>query len=70
MVAITPNRPHRLNAFTHVMRGELIEALGRSDAAEGGTAFLEKHPEKFPMRVSEDLPDVIPSWLADPYELP
>lgn len=32
VATITLNRPHRLNAFTSVMRGELIEAFDRADA--------------------------------------
>jgi enoyl-CoA hydratase/carnithine racemase len=38
---------------------------GRSaDAAEGITSFLEKRPARFPDRVSDGLPDVMPGWTA------
>jgi enoyl-CoA hydratase/carnithine racemase len=38
---------------------------GRSaDAAEGITSFLEKRPARFPDRVSDGLPEVMPGWTA------
>lgn len=41
----------------HKIESRLIMERGRSaDAAEGISAFLEKRPAKFPMRVSKDLP--------------
>ena len=47
----------------HTADSRLMRALGGApDAAEGVTAFLEKRPADFPMRVSADLPDVTPDW--------
>jgi enoyl-CoA hydratase/carnithine racemase len=47
----------------HRADSALMQALGAApDAAEGVTAFLEKRPADFPMRVSEDLPDEVPVW--------
>jgi enoyl-CoA hydratase/carnithine racemase len=47
----------------HVAESQLMHALGGApDVAEGVTAFLEKRPAKFPMRVSADLPEVTPDW--------
>jgi enoyl-CoA hydratase/carnithine racemase len=38
---------------------------GRSaDAAEGITSFLEKRPARFPDRVSDGLPDIMPRWTS------
>jgi hypothetical protein len=40
-----------------------MHALGAApDVVEGVTAFLEKRPAKFPMRVSADLPAAVPDW--------
>lgn len=52
---------HPMEAHKVDTRG--IEALGKMpDAAEGVTSFLEKRPPKFPMKVSQDLPDFFPWW--------
>ncbi|GAA2910613.1 crotonase/enoyl-CoA hydratase family protein [Streptosporangium fragile] len=62
--AASPWEAHRADSI-------LMHALGAApDAAEGVTAFLEKRPAKFPMKVSRDLPAAIPSWPDNPYELP
>jgi len=51
-----PMEAHKLDS-----RG--IYERGRSaDAVEGVTAFLEKRPAVFPMRVSADMPDFFPWW--------
>jgi enoyl-CoA hydratase/carnithine racemase len=42
---------------------------GRSaDAAEGIASFLEKRPAQFPDRVSEGLPDIMPTWSAPEFQ--
>jgi enoyl-CoA hydratase/carnithine racemase len=47
----------------HVADSRLMHALGAApDVVEGVTAFLEKRPAKFPMRVSADLPAAVPDW--------
>jgi enoyl-CoA hydratase/carnithine racemase len=47
----------------HVADSHLMYDLGAApDAAEGVTAFLEKRPATFPMRVSADLPGSLPDW--------
>lgn len=51
----------------HAADSRLMASLGAApDAAEGITSFLEKRPAEFPMAVSKDLPDVVPSWPDRP----
>jgi len=53
-----PMAAHRVDS-----RGVLER--GRSDdAREGVTSFLEKRPARFPMKVSDGLPDIFPGWEA------
>jgi enoyl-CoA hydratase/carnithine racemase len=55
-----PMEAHRLDS-------RLIAARGASaDAREGVTAFLEKRPARFPLRVSEHLPEGFPWWEDGP----
>jgi enoyl-CoA hydratase/carnithine racemase len=50
----------------HRADSALMQALGAApDAAEGVTAFLEKRPADFPMKVSQDLPAEVPIWPED-----
>ncbi|WP_328816646.1 Clp protease/crotonase-like domain-containing protein [Nonomuraea cypriaca] len=52
----------------HAADSRLMSELGGApDAVEGVTAFLEKRPAEFPMKVSADLPSGMPSWPEDPY---
>jgi enoyl-CoA hydratase/carnithine racemase len=47
----------------HRTDSSLMRTLGAApDAAEGVTAFLEKRPAEFPMKVSQDLPPEVPAW--------
>ena len=58
--ADSPWEAHRLDS-----RG--IYVLGKApDVAEGVSAFLEKRPPRFPMRISTDLPDLGPQWPEPP----
>ncbi|GIH92649.1 enoyl-CoA hydratase-related protein [Planobispora siamensis] len=60
--AASPWEAHRADS-------KLMNALGSApDAAEGVTAFLEKRQANFPMKVSQDLPEALPSWPDNPYE--
>ncbi len=46
-----------------------MKARGQSaDAVEGVTSFLEKRPAHFTDRVSEGLPDVMPTWQEPAFE--
>ncbi|WP_449064834.1 enoyl-CoA hydratase-related protein [Planomonospora algeriensis] len=61
--AASPWEAHRADSI-------LMNVLGAApDAAEGVTSFLEKRPAEFPMKVSRDLPDAVPAWPANPYEI-
>jgi enoyl-CoA hydratase/carnithine racemase len=52
---------HPMEAHKVDSRG--VRVRGRSaDAEEGVTAFLEKRPAVFPVKVSEGLPDIFPGW--------
>ena len=54
----------------HRLDSRAIHLLGQGpDVAEGVTAFLEKRPPQFPMRVSAGLPDLGPRWPEPPDHL-
>jgi enoyl-CoA hydratase/carnithine racemase len=40
VATVTLNRPEKMNAFTHVMRDELIDAFGRADADDAVRAVI------------------------------
>jgi len=51
-----PMEAHRVDSRGILVRGS------SDDAREGVTAFLEKRPARFPMAVSDGLPDIFPDW--------
>jgi enoyl-CoA hydratase/carnithine racemase len=57
-----PMMAHRADSRGMFYRGQ------SADAAEGITSFLEKRPARFPDRVSEGLPDIMPTWSAPEFE--
>jgi len=54
--AAHPMEAHRVDSRGILVRGS------SDDAREGVTAFLEKRPARFPMSVSDGLPDIFPEW--------
>lgn len=43
----------------HRLESRMLQVMGASaDAREGVTSFMEKRPARFPMKVSQDLPEV------------
>ena len=56
MGASHPMEAHRVDSRAIAVRG------ASADAVEGVESFLEKRPARFPMRVSDGLPEVFPDW--------
>jgi enoyl-CoA hydratase/carnithine racemase len=60
--------------FDHPMEAHQVDSKaiferGRSaDAIEGVTAFLQKRPASFPMKVSSDMPAFYPWWPPRPFK--
>jgi enoyl-CoA hydratase/carnithine racemase len=57
-----PMLAHRADSRGMFYRGQ------SDDAAEGITSFLEKRPAQFPDRVSDGLPDIMPTWSAPEFQ--
>ncbi len=57
-----PMIAHRADSRAMFHRGQ------SPDAAEGVTSFLEKRPARFPGRVSEGLPDIMPGYKAPEFQ--
>ena len=57
-----PMLAHRADSRGMFYRGQ------SADAAEGVTSFLEKRPARFPDRVSDGLPDIMPAWAAPEFQ--
>ena len=73
-VALARQMMWRMLGAAHPMEAHRVDSqamayMGRSaDAAEGVTAFLEKRPARFAMRVSADMPPFYPWWSEPPFE--
>jgi enoyl-CoA hydratase/carnithine racemase len=57
-----PMLAHRADSRGMYVRGQ------SADAVEGITAFLEKRSARFPDRVSDGLPDIMPGWSAPAFD--
>jgi enoyl-CoA hydratase/carnithine racemase len=57
-----PMMAHRADSRGMFSRGQ------SGDAAEGITSFLEKRPARYPDRVSDGLPDIMPWWTEPAFE--
>jgi enoyl-CoA hydratase/carnithine racemase len=57
-----PMVAHRADSRGMLARGQ------SADAAEGITSFLEKRPARYPDRVSDGLPDIMPWWTEPSFE--
>src|SRR6185437_2541548 len=57
-----PMLAHRADSRGMFYRGQ------SADAAEGVTSFLEKRTARFPDRVSDGLPDIMPGWVAPEFQ--
>ncbi len=57
-----PMLAHRADSRGMFYRGQ------SADAAEGVTSFLEKRVGRFPDRVSDGLPDIMPAWAAPDFQ--
>jgi enoyl-CoA hydratase/carnithine racemase len=57
-----PMVAHRADSRGMLSRGQ------SADAAEGITSFLEKRPARYPDRISDGLPDIMPWWTEPSFE--
>jgi enoyl-CoA hydratase/carnithine racemase len=73
-VALTKQMVWRILGAKHPMEAHRVESkavyfMGRSaDCKEGVNAFLGKRKPKFPMRLSQDMPDFYPWWTEVPFK--
>jgi len=67
-VALTRQMLWRMLGASHPMEAHRADSRGilergrSADAAEGVTSFLEKRPPVFPLKVSDGLPNIFPSY--------
>ena len=71
--ALTRQMIYRMMGAAHPMEAHIYESrslshrMGSADSGEGVKSFMEKRPAKFPMKVSEQLPDIWDGWQAPPW---
>jgi enoyl-CoA hydratase/carnithine racemase len=73
-VAVARRMMWRMLGAEHPMLAHRADSRGMfyrgqsADATEGVTSFLEKRPAQFPDRVSDGLPDIMPTWSAPEFQ--
>ena len=73
-VALTRQMLWRMLGAAHPMEAHRADSRGialrgpSADAREGVESFLEKRPAAYTNRVSDELPDVFPSWTDPQFE--
>ncbi len=73
-VALTRQMLWRMLGAAHPMEAHRADSRGialrgpSADAREGVESFLEKRPAAYTNRVSDELPDVFPNWVAPQFE--
>jgi enoyl-CoA hydratase/carnithine racemase len=67
-VALTRQMLWRMLGADHPMEAHRVDSRGilergrSADSREGVMSFLEKRPPKFPVKVSDGLPEIFPDW--------
>jgi enoyl-CoA hydratase/carnithine racemase len=67
-IALARQMIWRLSALDHPIEAHKIDSRGiyscgaSADVKEGVSAFLEKRPAQFPLKVSSDMPPWFPWW--------
>ena len=73
-VALSRQMLWKMLGADHPMEAHRIDSRGihtrgaSDDAREGVLSFLEKRPARFPMKVSDGMPDWFPWWSPREYE--
>lgn len=73
-VALTRQMLWRMLGASHPMEAHRADSRGiarrgpSADAREGVQSFLDKRPAEYTNTVSEDLPDLFPSWVSPQFE--
>ena len=73
-VALARQMLWKMLGADHPMEAHRVDSMGihtrgaSADAREGVLSFLEKRPAKFPMKVSDGMPEWFPWWTARPYD--
>jgi enoyl-CoA hydratase/carnithine racemase len=73
-VALTRQMLWRMLGASHPMEAHRADSRGialrgpSADAREGVESFLEKRPAEYTNRVSDELPDLFPTWVEPQFE--
>ncbi|HEY5875993.1 MAG TPA: crotonase/enoyl-CoA hydratase family protein [Ilumatobacteraceae bacterium] len=73
-VALSRQMMWRMLGASHPMEAHRVDSRGikergaSADASEGVVSFLEKRPARFPVKLSDGLPDIFPAWVEPTFE--